>query len=394
MYGLNKEDINLAKQKINKAKHYILHNGVSYIDDKNEKVFIPFSDFTKNAWHNADKYIAELQNRANSLSTYAKNHGLINIFLTLTLPSHYHPTKTLKNGKIIENPKYIDHEDFTPKAGAKKLSAMWKRVLDLRALKDIGKDNKCYFRVTEPHKNGTPHLHISLYIPKDNIERFLDAISRIYKIPQIDISSEYIPSSYSKFYDKTVKKVIYKKDLNDNFGITTLIKNPSAYLMKYILKTFDDLREDNSKFTDLTLWYIHHGICRFYTSRTLIPLNIYRKINYISKFQDMYKATEFYKKGGFCLSWKLIESINYKTGEVMQTKIMSGIEMVTGKWDKDFNEPVFKQIWRKKEYINFKNDPTEIVPICIDDKNLVLKNGLFLEADEEFDDMLDEEELI
>ncbi len=382
MYGLSKEDINLAKQKINKAKHYILHNGVSYIDDKNREVFIPYSDFTKNAWHNADKYIAEIQNRANSLVTYATNRGLVNIFITLTLPSHFHPTKTLKNGKVIKNPKYIHHEDFSPKAGSKHLSKMWKRILDLRPLKDIGKDNKCYFRVTEPHKNGTPHLHISLYIPKENIDKVINAIFRIYKIPQIEISSQHIPSGYSKTYEKTVKKFIYKKDPNDNFGITTLIKNPFSYLMKYILKTFDDLRADDSKFTDLTLWYIHHGICRFYTSRTLIPLSVYRKINYKDEFQDMYIATIEFKKNRLSLWYKLDYTIDNITGEVTEITSLSSIEYKS------------KTIWKKKEFIETRYDPHENIPIPIDSEEFYLINGLLSNNTDSPHDILDDEESI
>ncbi|MBD3797467.1 MAG: hypothetical protein IE887_06960 [Campylobacterales bacterium] len=47
--------------------------------------------------------------------------------------------------------------------------------------------------------------------------------------------------------------------------------------MKYIYKTLDDLREGKG-ITDITMWYIYHGICRFYTSRTLISLNVYRPL--------------------------------------------------------------------------------------------------------------------
>jgi len=47
--------------------------------------------------------------------------------------------------------------------------------------------------------------------------------------------------------------------------------------MKYIYKTLDDLR-DGKGITEITMWYIMHGICRFYTSRTLISLNVYRPL--------------------------------------------------------------------------------------------------------------------
>ena len=65
--------------------------------------------------------------------------------------------------------------------------------------------------------------------------------------------------------------------------------------MKYILKTLDDLRADNQKITDLTLWYILHGICRIYTSRTLISLDVYRVLGgrySLNELSVMYKDKE------------------------------------------------------------------------------------------------------
>lgn len=39
-------------------------------------------------------------------------------------------------------------------------------MLNLRVLRNIDKEDKCYFRVYEPHKDGTPHLHFSLFVQK------------------------------------------------------------------------------------------------------------------------------------------------------------------------------------------------------------------------------------
>ena len=60
--------------------------------------------------------------------------------------------------------------------------------------------------------------------------------------------------------------------------------------MKYILKTLDDLREDTDKITNLTLWYLYHGICRFYTSRTFVALEVYRKLNGMYTLLDLTSA--------------------------------------------------------------------------------------------------------
>ncbi len=360
-YGLSKKDIKYAFKKIEKRKRYIEREG--------------FAPFTKNAWYNADKYIAELQNRASSLVAYASMQNLVSLFITLTLPSEYHPIKTLKNGKVIKNPKFIDDLAHTPKAGSKVLSRMWKRILDLRPVKDLRKEQKCYFRIIEPHKSGVPHLHVALYVPANSIEKILNSIFAIYTFPQIEISSQYIPSSYKKYYDKTVKRSVYKKNPKDKFGVTTLIKNPLKYMMKYILKTLDDLRKNKNKYTPLTLWYIIHGIGRFYTSRTLIPLWIYRKIHYLPRFQNMLNATKEYINGRIRVSAKkrIIEYLSLdENGNITEETI----------WQKRIEQsdlnPIqriryIKSFWKKAkvDFLNaYARKHPKIIPLEINGKRL------------------------
>lgn len=268
MYGLTDDMRQLAIDKINRQKKYLSENGVDIMGQQYRLI-----DFFKNSFINSDRYIAEVNNRVSSLYRYALKRKLKNVFLTITLPSEYHPKKTIfKNGKkvkVIDNPKYIDDEQHKPRAAAKELSKIFKRLQDLRAYRNISTEDKVYFRVYEPHKDGTPHLHASIFLPDYAIEPFVAA----------------------------VQAWAYKNGLNRaQIKIETDIKNPVAYLMKYILKTFDDLRQDKENITDLTLWYIVHGICRFYTSRTLISLEIYKKFR--GAF-DLLEVTEMYKNREF-----------------------------------------------------------------------------------------------
>lgn len=242
MFGINKEIRHKTLNKIKMAKKYLYENHITYLNHN-----IPLSDFARNAYINTDKYIAEVNNRVYSLHQYATSNNLVNIFGTITLPSEYHPK--IKNK--YKNPKFINDEDHTPKEGAKQLSKMFKALLDTRQYKAIPKQEKCYFRVYEPHKDGTPHLHFSMYVPKNNLESVTNAFNA------------YFENNYEGL------QVKFESD----------IYNPVAYLMKYILKTFDDYRADKDNITDLTLWYIHHGISRFYSSRTLVSLDVYRVLN-------------------------------------------------------------------------------------------------------------------
>ncbi len=150
----------------------------------------------------------------------------------------------------------------------------------LRAYRNIPKDDRVYFRVFEPHKDGTPHLHASIFIPEFAIDGFVESVKRWAK-------------------KHGLKKAQIK--------IETKIKNPVAYLMKYILKTFDDLRNDKDNLTDLTLWYIVHGINRFYTSRTLINLEIYRKFR---GSHDLLEITKMYRDNEITI---LVDTVTKKT---------------------------------------------------------------------------------
>lgn len=325
MFGLTKKNKIEVLNKIEKQKDFLYSH---YIEVAGQKVQL--ASFFKNTFINSDRYIAELQHRVWSLVEYAQDRELVNIFLTLTLPSEYHPMKTLRNGKVVKNPKFAHHdinifdiytkqrptsydkkifkyyktlkrimftgkvetislleEDYTPSKGSKLLTEMFAKIRKDRSFQDLDKDERVYFRVTEPHKDGTPHLHISLWLPKQNVLKFIQAVHRFYPAPLADIASTYIPTDYNlyeKVYRKWDKDTYrfkwydgYKIHENDTSYIKLQIEDSVAYLMKYIYKTLDDLREGKG-ITEITMWYIMHGICRFYTSRTLISLNVYRPL--------------------------------------------------------------------------------------------------------------------
>jgi hypothetical protein len=274
MYGINKKIREQTLKKIQKQRDFYEKFHFDFnkiIDGKLQKVPVKMIDLVKSPIFNQNKYIAEIQERVNSLNNYANLNNLKPLFITITLPTEYHKYKTLSNGKIVKNSNFskrnelkklikskepltneilekYNEKNYSPNAGAKYLSKVFKKMIDLRILKDIPKEKKCYFRVYEPHESGTPHLHLNYFVPSEQIEE-------VYKNLQ-----NYFKNNYNA-------RVDIQKD----------IKNNTAYLMKYILKTLDDMRT-NTEFSDLSIWYIHNKITRFYTSRTLIALEVYRKV--------------------------------------------------------------------------------------------------------------------
>lgn len=258
IYGLTQNDYEDVLEKIKKQNCFLEYN---YIYDKISRTQIPLKDLVISANHNPNRYHALIQNRINTLTNEAKENNLFPIFMTLTLPSEFHKMKMDKKTKIlIPNPKY---NHVTQKEAVKHLTKMFSRLRHDRSLKELSKDERIYFRVNEPHKNGTPHTHILLFVPKSSINRVVTAFKRL-------------------FDNKT----------ND---IQTDIKNATSYIMKYINKTLPLSKKENlsTKEKYLNAWYCKHRIVRFNCSKTLAPLSLYRLLH--EKF-NLKELTSLVKK--------------------------------------------------------------------------------------------------
>jgi hypothetical protein len=240
-FGLKEKDLNEVQEKIKKQNTFLEYN---YIYDKISNTRFPLKDLVVSANHNSDRYYALIQNRINTLSNEAKEKNLLPIFMTLTLPSSYHKMKIdKKTNSLVKNPKY---NYIQPKEAVKHLTKMFSKLRHDRSLKELSKEQRMYFRVNEPHKNGTPHTHILLFVPKGSIKRVVIAFERLFDIKANDIQ--------------------------------TNIKNATSYVMKYINKTLPLSKKANlsKKEKYLNAWYCKHRITRFNCSRTLAPLSLYR----------------------------------------------------------------------------------------------------------------------
>ena len=205
------------------------------------------------------------------------------LFMTLTLPSEYHKFKTLQRAgtknKLIPNPKY---NGTSPKDAVKELTKMFARLRQDRALKELTKEERIYFRVNEPHKDGTPHTHILMFVPVDRVDRVKKAFKRLFDPRGNDIQSD--------------------------------IENAASYVMKYINKTLPLSKKDNLSEKDkyLNAWYSKNRVIRFHCSRTLAPLTIYRLLH--NKY-SLYALTRLIGEGHFKIyvtldTAKVMEIIN------------------------------------------------------------------------------------
>jgi hypothetical protein len=141
-YGLTEENFEEVRYKLKKQKMFLKS---SYLHDKINNNNIPLADLVLSANHSPKRYYSEIQNRVNTLVQVAKERNLAPIFMTLTLPSEWHRCKT-SNGKLIYNSKY---NDTTAKEASKELTRMFARLRQDRALKELTKENRIYFRANE-----------------------------------------------------------------------------------------------------------------------------------------------------------------------------------------------------------------------------------------------------
>jgi hypothetical protein len=277
MYGLNEDDRKWTLQKIRYQKQYLYENMHDFGNVK-----IPYADFFQNSWHNSHRYIAELNHRVWSLNKYAEERGLKLIFATLTLPSEYHKKRTITvkgKKKLVRNDNYIDDMEHKPNHSSKVLGSIHRSIMNSKVFRSMRPEDRCYLAVREPHKNGTPHLHVAYFVPETHLQKAVSAIERRF--------------------------------ISEQSKVEISVNNPTAYIMKYVLKTLDDLREnsDIENLTDLTLWYIRHKIPRVTMSRTFVSLDIYRSL----KGQyDLMKLTAMFKED------RLQVFINPTTRQIVQ----------------------------------------------------------------------------
>lgn len=284
-YGLNQDDLQNVKTKLYKQKQYLSNN---FLYDKSTCSNIPLSKIIVSAYHNPNRYYGEVQNRINTLIEIASEKKLKPVFMTLTLPGQFHKYKTTKKGKLIKNPKF---NGTTIKESVKILTKMFARLRHDRSLKDLNKHDRIYFRVNEPHKDGTPHSHILMFLPEHKISRVIKAFKRLFNTRANDIQK-----------------------------ITDNIKNATAYIMKYINKTLPLSKQDNlsEKEEYLNAWYSHNRVIRFNSSRSLAPLSLYRLVRHRFSLYATTKLRCYEKK---LIVWSCIE-----TDKIME--VFFGDEMV------------------------------------------------------------------
>jgi len=206
----------------------------------------------KEAYTREYNYIISVCDYINKLSVA---EGYIPIFVTLTLPSEFHPTTT-KNKKRQFNSKFsYSYVDYI-KEGYRTLYFAFRTIM-----KNLTRGNKAkatkipYFRVVEMHKDFTPHFHFILFFREN--EDLTDKIDYLFK---------------------TIRKLIDENILGEQYKIEVL-EDPTkgaVYVSKYLRKAY--LADNPEDIYLLDGWRKMNRIRMFTHSQTYLKKQDFIKI--------------------------------------------------------------------------------------------------------------------
>ncbi len=178
----------------------------------------------------------ELMLRARGFGEVADHLGYVARFLTITCPSRFHRF-TGPIDQQQENPKW---DGSTPKDAQRYLSSVWAKIRAAWARAGLCPYG---FRVAEPHHDGCPHWHILLWMPADQAGWFSPmkflAGRKDCGPGVVGIAGRYAmqdsPSEIG-YRNRGARFTVEKIDPERGSAV--------AYIVKYIGKNIDGLRQD------------------------------------------------------------------------------------------------------------------------------------------------------
>ncbi len=274
LYGINSFDMDFVNTKINNQKEYL--NALNFTTSNGSVKSLMEVSMSANL---SARYYAQLVNKVNTLQQAMANENLTPVFMTITLDGWLHDLYANDYTrfsdeclfKLPENDKYgylrtkaLENQKFDVHDLYMVLRWNWDRFTSTRTYKNMKKSSKVgYLFAVEPHKSGVPHAHVLLYVPYDYITKLKEDFKRIFDAPMNITQDE----------SRLSPEQIRNGELN---GFQWTISNPVGYILKYVTKSFMDIK-NQTKLDELQAWYIKHRIVRFTTSHTLIPQWVYNK---------------------------------------------------------------------------------------------------------------------
>ncbi len=181
-----------------------------------------------------------------------------------------------------------------------------KKLYADRTWKKIQSENRIFYYVNEPSRNMTSHRHFSLWIPAEYISKIAELFYKFFNDHQIHIYTTKIPHNFKKIQNTNVFA-------NEHIRLEKCDHEIKYYALKYLKQ----LKNEDDSPSDTALWYFYHGITAFTTSRSTVPMGIYRKVK---KYGSVYSMTKKYQNYSL-FAWTNIG--NNKLEKILDTqKIM------------------------------------------------------------------------
>ncbi|MFY9090316.1 hypothetical protein [Arcobacter aquimarinus] len=362
LYAELQENIKLYYQhsieKEQKQKSYLEHH--KFVNLSKKEILSINYDFEKKY----KEYSRITEQRALTIQELAKRKEFCSVFITLTLPSQFHPFRsvaTLKGRLYVE-----DNKDFQFSSIKEAVSYGYKELNNIyqtfyKRVKNYVKNDLYYIKAVENHSTMIPHLHLVLYFPFE----YLDSVKAVFK---------RIVEHFK--LDRTDLEEVAFKD-NVNYA--------SEYLLKYIIKDLNN-GSDIFKARVLDGWKRFHKI-RVLTS-SLLPLNvmvykkIYNSVSFIEKNKINFKSDDnivsmkekidlevqklglpiyLYFQDNFSIEKTVKKGNDRKITKVGEKSSIFKVKLISEKKDKYYKIKTFRisykneEIYTKQKFIKLQN---------------------------------------
>ena len=274
-------ELSLSKEK--KQQQYLLLNGFKNLNTNQfeninyswEKEYKKYAKIVEQRAYSIEEVVRRENEKLLTLDDYLDENLFVKVFATLTLPSEYHPFKSISNNNkrmyVQENPNFaFESIEDAIKLGYKKLNEIYK--VFYKRVKNYTKEDLFYIKAVEIHETLIPHIHFVLFFRK---KHFLKIENLFYKV--------------TNFYNLNIKEF-------EPSSMKTNLHSASRYLIKYIIK---DLNSSLFIYTTRLLDGLKrkNRIRVFTCSALSLSVGIYKKIyTAIYQFDLKHNSTQTLKE--------------------------------------------------------------------------------------------------
>ncbi len=224
-------ELSLSKEK--KQQQYLLLNGFKNLNTNQfeninyswEKDYKKYAKIVEQRAYSIEEVVRRENEKLLSLDNYLNEDLFVKVFATLTLPSEYHPFKSIRNkdGRMYvqENPNFeFETIEDAIRLGYKKLNKIFQ--VFYKRVKNYTKQDLYYIKAVEVHDTLIPHIHFVLFFKQKHyskIENLFYKVTNFYKINQKEFETSSMKTNLHSASRYLIKYII--KDLNSSLFIYT-----------------------------------------------------------------------------------------------------------------------------------------------------------------------------